>query len=159
MFTIMRALAYAAVFVGFVLVLLPSRLLVWFGFARPATVGPVEIVAGLLTLLGIFLALWCVLVFATAGRGTPAPFDPPRRLVIRGPYRFVRNPMYLGAGLVLVGAAVFFRSLALLAFAALLLALAHAFVRWFEEPRLRRSFGREYEEYCSRVRRWWPAIR
>ena len=101
----------------------------------------------------------CVLTFALLGRGTPAPFDPPRRLVIRGPYRFVRNPMYIGAGLALGGAALFYNSVWLLAYVVLFLLAAHIFVVWYEEPTLRRTFGEEYDSYCRRVRRWWPKIR
>src|SRR5436853_491 len=68
---------------------------------------------------GAAVALWCIFTFAFIGIGTPAPFDPPRRLVIEGPYRFVRNPMYIGAGLALAGAALFYWSLALLGYTGL----------------------------------------
>ena len=105
---------------------------------------------------GRIIALCCVLAFAVIGKGTPAPFDPPRRLVIRGPYRFVRNPMYLGAAVALAGAALFYQSLALLAFVAVFLLLAHLFVVLYEEPTLRRSFGHQYHAYCEHVHRWWP---
>ncbi|HLY41376.1 MAG TPA: isoprenylcysteine carboxylmethyltransferase family protein [Terracidiphilus sp.] len=87
-----------------------------------------------------------------------APFDPPRRLVIRGPYRFVRNPMYMGAGLVLAGAALFYGSLGLLAYGAIFLAAAHCVVVFYEEPVLTRSFGPDYAAYCVKVRRWIPHL-
>ena len=108
--------------------------------------------------LGAALALWCIFTFASLGRGTPAPFDPPRRLVIRGPYRFVRNPMYIGAGLALAGAALFCQSLPLLSYTVVFFLVAHLFVLWYEEPTLRRTFGQEYDAYTERVRRWWPSI-
>ena len=104
------------------------------------------------------LALWCVFAFVRIGKGTPAPFDPPRRLVVRGPYRFVRNPMYIGGGLALGGAALFYESASLLAYAAAFLLAAHFFVVVYEEPTLRRGFGAEYEAYCQRVRRWRPGL-
>ena len=107
---------------------------------------------------GAAVALWCVFTFASIGRGTPAPFDPPRRLVIQGPYRFVRNPMYIGAGLALASAALFYESLPLLVYAGLFLLATHLFVFGYEEPTLRRTFGQEYEAYCRQVRRWWPRI-
>ncbi len=107
---------------------------------------------------GAALAVWCILSFALIGRGTPAPFDPPRRLVVRGPYRYVRNPMYLGAGLALAGAALFYRSSVLLAYAGLFLLLMHLAVVLYEEPTLRQTFGEDYEAYCKRVRRWWPTL-
>jgi len=104
------------------------------------------------------VALWCVLAFAVVGRGTPAPFAPPHRLVTRGPYRFVRNPMYIGVGLTFAGAAVFYKSLPLLGYTGLFVLVSHPFVVWYEEPALRRTFGQEYDAYCGRVRRWWPTL-
>jgi protein-S-isoprenylcysteine O-methyltransferase Ste14 len=159
MFALMRALTYATLFAGFFLVFLPARVLERSGLARPADSGVFEVGAGILVALGGALALWCVVTFALRGRGTPAPFDPPRQLVVEGPYRRVRNPMYLGAGLALSGAALYYRSLALLGYAALFLLVTHAFVLWYEEPTLRRLFGQEYEAYCQRVHRWWPLRR
>ena len=102
------------------------------------------------------IALWCIFTFAFIGKGTPAPFDPPRRLVIKGPYHFVRNPMYIGAALSLAGAALFYTSWPLLGYVGLFLLLTHLFVIGYEEPTLRRSFGQEYEAYCRQVSRWWP---
>ena len=102
--------------------------------------------------------MWCILSFAVIGRGTPAPFDPPRRLVVRGPYRYVRNPMYLGAGLALAGAALFYQSGALLGYASGFLVLMHLFVLLYEEPTLGRTFGQDYETYRQQVRRWWPGL-
>jgi len=84
--------------------------------------------------------------------------DPPRRLVVQGPYRFVRNPMYLGAGTALAGAALFFQSLPLVGFTALFLLSTHLFVRWYEEPTLRRTFGEVYQAYCRKVARWRPRL-
>jgi len=93
------------------------------------------------------------------GKGTPAPFDPPRKLVIRGPYRFVRNPMYIGAGMTLAGAALFYESLSIFIYTCLFFLITHLFVVLYEEPTLRRTFGDEYETYFHRVRRWMPALR
>lgn len=151
-----RALTYASVFVGFFLVFLPARLLGRAAVTAPAELGITVAVGAATALAGGLLALWCVLAFAVLGRGTPAPFDPPRRLVVGGPYRLVRNPMYLGAGLALGGAALFYRSLALACYTGLFLAVAHLFVRSYEEPTLRRAFGEEYAEYSRRVGRWAP---
>jgi protein-S-isoprenylcysteine O-methyltransferase Ste14 len=100
------------------------------------------------------LALWCILTFALVGRGTPAPFDPPRKLVVRGPYRYVRNPMYIGAALALCGAALFYRSILLFGYAGVFLLAMHVFVVTYEEPTLVRLFGTEYEAYRARVGRW-----
>ncbi len=156
MIVLIRALVYATLFIGFVLVFLPARVLSWSGIVRPAAIGLPQVAAMIVGAVGAALALWCVLTFAVVGKGTPAPFDPPRRLVVRGPYRFVRNPMYIGAGLALAGAALFYQSLAVLGYTALFFVITHLFVLFYEEPTLRRTFGEEYEGYCRRVRRWWP---
>jgi protein-S-isoprenylcysteine O-methyltransferase Ste14 len=106
--------------------------------------------------IGALLALWCVITFALVGRGTPAPFDPPRRLVKRGPYAVVRNPMYVGAALALAGAALVYGSLALAVCCAGFVLVTHLFVVLYEEPTLRRLFGPEYDDYRTRVARWTP---
>jgi len=155
-FVLMRAVTYATLFIGFLLVFLPGRVLEWSGVQRPATVGLTQLGGLVIAAVGAALALWCILTFAFVGKGTPAPFDPPRRLVVRGPYRCVRNPMYIGAGLALAGAALFYGSWPLLAYTAAFLLITHLFVRLYEEPTLRRTFGGEYDAYCSRVKRWWP---
>jgi len=158
MFVFARAVSYATLFIGFVLIYLPGRLLSWTGIVRPAAIGVPQIAGMVIGAAGAVVALWCIFTFATIGRGTPAPFDPPRRLVIRGPYRFVRNPMYIGAGLALASAALFYESLPLLGYAGLFLPATHVFVVLYEEPTLRRTFGQEYEAYSRQVSRWWPRI-
>ncbi|HMD97803.1 MAG TPA: isoprenylcysteine carboxylmethyltransferase family protein [Terriglobia bacterium] len=158
MFVLVRAVTYAALFIGLVLIYLPARLLSWSGIVRPAAIEVPQVAGMVIGAAGAAVALWCVFTFAFIGRGTPAPFDPPRRLVIQGPYRFVRNPMYIGAGLALAGAALFYQSWPLLGYAGLFLLATHLFVLGYEEPTLRRTFGQEYEAYCRHVRRWWPRV-
>ncbi len=158
MFVFARAVTYAALFIGFVLVYLPGRLLSWTGIVRPAAIELPQVAGMVIGAAGAVVALWCIFTFATIGRGTAAPFDPPRRLVIRGPYRFVRNPMYIGAGLALASAALFYESLSLLGYAGLFFLATHVFVAGYEEPTLRRTFGQDYEAYCRQVRRWWPRV-
>jgi len=153
---IMRTLVYAVLFVGFLLVYLPARVLAHTGIHGPGFFGVSQLAGAAVCALGAALALWCVVTFIRIGKGTPAPFDAPRRLVIRGPYQFVRNPMYLGAGLALAGAALFYRSAWLLAYAAGFLVAFHLFVILYEEPTLGRKFGVEYEAYRRAVHRWWP---
>lgn len=103
---------------------------------------------------GYFSCQW---EFAIFGRGTPAPLDPPKRLVVRGLHRFVRNPMYLSVLTVVVGWAVYLPSPALLLYAGALWIVLHAFVASVEEPDLRRRFGESYVQYCRDVRRWVPS--
>jgi len=158
MFVIVRAITYATLFIGLLLIYVPTRVLSWSGIVRPTAIEGPQITGMIIGSTGAAVALWCVFTFAWIGRGTPAPFDPPRRLVIRGPYRFVRNPMYIGAGLALAGAALYYESVSLLAYGGMFLLASHVFVVWYEEPTLRRTFGPEYEAYCRRVRRWWPGV-
>ena len=109
--------------------------------------------------LGAAVYAWCVLDFARVGRGTPAPIDAPRRLVARGPYRYTRNPMYLGVLTVILGWAILLRSLAVAGYGLGVWLAFHLFAVLYEEPRLRREFGAEYEAYARSVGRWLPRPR
>lgn len=151
-----RTLAWASLFIAFVLVFVPSRILAHAGIGAPGSVGLPQVLGAALVVIGAALAMACIFAFVRFGRGTPAPFDPPRHLVVRGPYKVVRNPMYLGAGLALLGAALFYGSVGIVAYTGLLLTLTHTFIVVYEEPVLRRTFGTEYEDYARRVRRWLP---
>ena len=95
--------------------------------------------AAILLALGVSGYLWCALDFAFAGRGTPAPIDPPKVVVVRGLYRFTRNPMYISVLFVLLGEALLFRSAALLEYAAVFAVGFHLFVLLYEEPTLRKK--------------------
>jgi len=124
----------------------------------PATdVGLVGALA--LLALGGSIYAWCVWDFATFGRGTPAPIQAPKRLVVRGLYRVTRNPMYVGVLAIVSGQAALFRSGRLLLYAAGLGTCFHLFVVLYEEPHLRRVFGDAYDDYRSRVGRWLPRFR
>lgn len=156
MFVAFRAITYATLFVGLLLIYLPTSVLSRSGIAPTKRIDWPQILGMILGSAGAAVALCCVVTFVWIGKGTPAPFDPSRRLVTRGPYRFVRNPMYIGAGLALAGAALFYESAPLLVYGCIFLLASHLFVLWYEEPTLRRTFGSEYEAYCHRVRRWRP---
>lgn len=108
--------------------------------------------------IGAAIYLWCAWDFATAGRGTPAVFDPPKELVVRGLYRFTRNPMYVGILMVLLGEAALFASIKLLVYACCVALLFHFFVVFYEEPTLRMDFGNAYRTYCLFVPRWLPSL-
>jgi len=156
MFVMIRALTYATLFIGFVLIAVPARVLAASGLTRPEEIG-LQQVAGLLVLAagGIIVAA-CVLTFVTVGRGTPFPLDPPRRLVSSGPYAIIRNPMYAGAALAMSGAALFYGSWWLLGYVVFFFTVTHLFVVTYEEPTLRGTFGEAYAEYRAGVARWWP---
>jgi protein-S-isoprenylcysteine O-methyltransferase Ste14 len=121
-----------------------------------ASPAPVAGYAAAVIALGVLLYLWCVWVFATAGRGTPGVWDPPRRFVAVGPYRWVRNPIYLAALLIVGGEAWLFGSAQVLLYAAVLAAGFHLLVTGYEERTLRARFGDQYETYRRTVRRWVP---
>lgn len=109
-----------------------------------------------LFLLGAAIYLWCLWDFAVTGRGTPAPIDPPKQLVVRGLYRYVRNPMYLGVLLIVAGWAVLARSGRVVEYGLMVAVVVHVFVVAVEEPLLRRRFGASYEAYRRAVGRWLP---
>jgi protein-S-isoprenylcysteine O-methyltransferase Ste14 len=115
--------------------------------------------AACLFMAGVAVLLRCVWDFFSAGRGTLAPFDPPRFLVVRGLYRFTRNPMYNGVLAALAGEAWLFRSVALLEYAALMFILFHLVVVVYEEPALGSQFGASYRAYRRAVPRWGFTVR
>jgi protein-S-isoprenylcysteine O-methyltransferase Ste14 len=106
--------------------------------------------------IGLILLVLCVVDFARIGRGTLAPFDEPRKLVVRGLYRYVRNPMYVAVVLMLVGESCLFWAPALLAYACGVFVAFNGFVFLYEEPRLAAKYGSEYEHYRENVGRWIP---
>ncbi len=159
MLALFRTIVYSALFISVVLVFIPAQILSAAGITRPAQIGPLHWTGLTLVVLGGALAVWCILTFALVGKGTPAPFDPPRKLVAAGPYRWSRNPMYIGAGIALCGAALFYQSAALVAFAAGFLVVTHLFVVFYEEPTLERTFGARYADYRNAVPRWMPTWR
>ncbi len=125
------------------------------GIARGRWLGVVPCV------FGFAVAIRCIWDFGWTGRGTPAPFAPPQRLVIVGMYRYVRNPMYLGFFLGWFGLWILFGQANLISLWILLalVAVVILFVRFYEEPTLRRTFGGDYDEYCRNVSPWVPRVR
>ena len=155
LFALLRTLAYAVVF-----------LLGWawaahavrrfdraIGLRLPFWLAPV---GDLVFVIGLMLLLVFTLVLPLRGLGTPAPFDAPRRLLVTGPYRYVRNPIYVAGLSALFGYALAVRSVAVLLLAALTWLGVHALVVLYEEWHLRRVFGESYERYLSDVNRWLP---
>jgi protein-S-isoprenylcysteine O-methyltransferase Ste14 len=149
---LLKNLLFTVVAPGTVAVLLPLLIA---GDDPPAT-GAALAFASVLFGLGASIYAWCVWDFASFGRGTPAPIDAPKRLVIRGLYRFTRNPMYLGVLTVILGWAAFFGAARLVLYAVFVCACFHAFIRIYEEPHLAREFGDEYAAYTAKVGRWLP---
>jgi protein-S-isoprenylcysteine O-methyltransferase Ste14 len=119
-------------------------------------VGPVQIAALPLAAAGIAMVVWVSFAFVRHGRGTPVPIAPPKHFVSHGLYRWVRNPMYVGALLMLIAVIIYYGSVEVLVYAAGLWAALHAFTVIFEEPQLRRRFGQTYQMYRGQVPRWIP---
>jgi protein-S-isoprenylcysteine O-methyltransferase Ste14 len=129
----------------------------WIAKGRHLASSPIILVTGIILLsVGASIYLWTVWDFAMAGRGTPLPTDAPGKLVVRGCYPYVRNPMYLGVLIVILGWAALFKQPALLIYALGVGVLLHLFVILYEEPHLRQLFGDDYALYCQAVRRWLP---
>ena len=105
---------------------------------------------------GGILAVSCVTIFTIRGKGTPAAFDPPKEFVVVGPYKYVRNPMYIGGFFMLLGFAFFNQSPTMVVFSLLALVLIHCFVVLVEEKGLEHRFGSVYFEYKRTVNRWLP---
>lgn len=104
----------------------------------------------------LYTAFWG---FAWIGGGTPAPIAPTKTLVVRGLHHYVRNPMYIGVGLIIGGQAWLFHSSHIGIYLAGFWLVAHLFVLFYEEPTLRKQFGEEYVRYCAAVPRWIPNFR
>ena len=110
-------------------------------------------------LVGISILSWCVWDFMFKGKGTPAPIDPPTKLVVAGLYKYVRNPMYIGVLLVLSGHILWSGSILLILYAVGTFAVFHLFVLFYEEPHLQKVFGDSYRHYLQKVPRWIPHTR
>jgi protein-S-isoprenylcysteine O-methyltransferase Ste14 len=151
----LRSIFFTLLFPGAVTLVLPYMIMG--GAVSPA--GPWtgrQWIGFLLAVAGAVVLVASILDFARKGRGTLAPIDPPKQLVVTGPYRYVRNPMYLGVLTILLGETLFFRSSALLVYSIVVLAMFVVFVHAYEEPTLRRQFGESYSRYARSVRRWIP---
>jgi protein-S-isoprenylcysteine O-methyltransferase Ste14 len=150
-----RSLFWTIVFPGFFAGYLPWR---FFGL-RSVVVDlriPLHWAGLLLICLGAALLAACIFEFARSGRGTLSPVDPPSVLVVRGLYRYVRNPMYLSVTLIVWGEILLTQSAAMFGYWIVWFAAANLFVLGYEEPALRRHFGSDYDRYVAKVGRWFP---
>jgi len=154
----LRALLFTVLVPGTVTAWLPSAILGRRFAVPPMPWGMDEWAALIVIGLGVCVYGWCLWAFVVTGRGIPAPIDHPTRLVVRGLYRHVRNPMYFGVLLVLLGESALFATPVLLAYTAAWLLLVHVAILVYEEPNLRRKFGDEYARYVQEVPRWVPRL-
>lgn len=129
------------------------------GTLQPPAAGVLQVIGILLILTGLAILVWVCQAFVRYGHGTPAPFDPPQQFVSRGLYRWVRNPMYLGAAVLIpFGVAFLFSSLWLVLYAVLIILVLHLYIVFHEEPILKKRFGDPYQNYLNTVLRWIPRL-
>lgn len=157
---LLKNIVFTVIAPGILAILIPSGIVL---SRRPTFVpeswGAQQYLALLPASVGALVYLRCLWDFVSVGKCTPMLFDEPKALIVRGFYRYVRNPIYLAVLLVLLGEAVLFESFALLGYAAGVLAFFHLVVVVLEEPWLRGTFGESYQRYCQSVRRWVPGKR
>src|SRR5580700_10423619 len=153
---LLKTLVFTVVVPGTVAVVIPRYLIG--GFSVPAF-GPLPAFGCLAIVLGACIYFRCAWEFAVRGLGTPAPIAPTKFLVVSGLHRYVRNPMYIGVWLVVLGEAALFHAPLLIAYAAFLCLPVYLFVIFYEEPTLHRQFGTSYDEYRRAVPRWIPRFR
>lgn len=152
---LLRNLFFTIVQPGVIAGLVPYLLLRYFGYEIvPAALSTRHYVGMTVFFVGFAIMTACILRFATEGKGTLSPLDPTKRLVINGLYRYTRNPMYVGVMTMLVSEALYWWSVELAIYAIVIFGVFNAFIMLHEEPRLRREFGPEFQDYTSRVRRW-----
>ena len=142
---------------GIVTVAIPAIIIYSTGMNTSNIVLP--IIGSVFVLLGLILMAWTIQLFLTVGKGTLAPFDPPQKLVVRGVYKHVRNPMIAGVACVLLGEAMFFGSLPLLTWFALFCLANAIYIPLVEEPGLAKRFAADYLRYKENVPRWIPRLK
>ena len=153
----LRSLLWTALLPGLFAGYLPWR---FFGVSQVQLqlANPRHLLGLMVIVAGTALLGACIWQFARSGRGTLSPVDPPKALVVRGLYRYVRNPMYLSVTAIVLGEVLLTKSTALLLYWVGWFLAANLFVRAYEEPALRHQFGASYEEYTRRVGRWLPRL-
>ena len=152
---LLRSIFFTIVHPGLVTILIPY----WLISSRDLSPYPLRYSGLALIVVGAAGLLWCIWNFFSAGRGTLSPIDPPKHLVVRGLYRYVRNPMYVSVVMILLGEAIFFWSMPVLIEAGIFIVLANLFVILYEERALGKQFGKSYDEYRQAVGRWIPRYR
>lgn len=155
----LKTFLFAVVVQGTVVGWLPYWLSRWNSGLPVLSLPGWRYVGWLLVVPGVAVLLSSLWGFVVAGQGTPAPIDPPKRLVVTGAYHFVRNPMYLGMLMALLGQFLLYESWNVLVYAGLFWFFTHWWIVLYEEPRLRHRFGDEYAAYCRQVSRWMPRFR
>lgn len=156
---LVKTLIFTILVPGMVTVIVPYALVSRYPARLPVPLGLFRYGGWILILVGAGMYLRCGWDFSIAGRGTPAPIAPPKELVVRGFYRYTRNPMYIGIITVLLGETILTSSLVQFIYSVIVFTFFYLFVVYYEEPNLRRRFGEPYERYFATVPRWLPSFR
>ena len=142
-----------------VLITIPLIILYFCGFDIISWQSPLLLLLMLVSLaFGLFLMVWTMKMFADVGQGSPAPWDPINKLIITGPYAYVRNPMLLGVFLILLAEAIFFQSMALFVYLLIFISINALYFPLSEEKGLLRRYGQAYQEYKNNVPRFIPRL-
>ncbi len=152
-FMVIRALTSFLILPGIVGFLIPFSFIFFFSNMGKIQWAGLPVAAG-----GIFLLVWCVRDFYVFGKGTLAPWDPPKKMVKVGLYQYMRNPMYVGVLTMVLGWGILFQSPALLVYTGILFLAFHIRILTNEEPWLAKTFGRDWQAYKDRVPRWRPRL-
>jgi protein-S-isoprenylcysteine O-methyltransferase Ste14 len=139
---------------GMILFVLPLYLGIR-AFPNDHIIKPLRLLSAFCWIVGGSISLASARALFTVGHGSPSPADPPKVLVTSGPFRYSRNPLYLGGLIILLGHLLFFQSRGLLLYLPVVMVLFRSIVVFREEPYLRRQFGKAYEKYCGQVPRWF----
>ncbi len=150
----LRNLFFTILQPGLVTILFPYFIINQTGASFPVDISIYHIAGIILFIIGLVILLICIFRLAIKGKGTLSPLDPTTKLVISGMYKYSRNPMYVGAMIMLIGESIIFQSTALWIYAIIVFVAFNLFIWLHEEPRLSRDFGDEYREYRHKVRRW-----
>src|SRR5262245_5623526 len=154
---LLRSIFFTILQPGTVTILIPYWLISRRAFANTSN-QPLRYCGLPLIVVGAAGLLWCIWNFFSSGRGTISPIDPPKHLVVRGLYKYVRNPMYVAVVTILLGEAIFFASSPIFIEAGIFFFLANLFILLYEEPTLRRQFGESYDQYKQTAGRWIPRL-
>ncbi len=151
-----KSLIFAVLVGGTTMGIIPICFHTYFGSPTNNTIGLLRCFGFFPLPLGIIMISWCVRDFLLRGKGTPAPFDPPKQLVVTGLFQFMRNPIITGAIMVLVGESILMESIAIGVWVLIFFVVNHLWLLFWEEPGLIQRFGEDYKIYMKDVPRWFP---
>lgn len=151
---LIRNLIFTILLPGLVTIFLPCLLLGDLWVFKLSNIGWRQWLGLCIITLGFLALVSSVLRFATEGKGTLAPIDPTKKLVVHGLYKYSRNPMYIGVLMILAGESLYFESYVMMVYMIVFCLIFTLFIMLVEEPRLKREFGESYKEYSKKVRRW-----